>query len=143
MTDSNKPTTLFWVVAVIALIWNAIGTLQYLASAFMGDAAIAMLPEEQQEALTNTPSWVTAMFAIAVWFGLLAAITMLLKRKWAYPFFVLSLIGVLGQNVHNFFLSNNVELFGAQAIWMPVIVILLAVFFVVYSKGAAAKGWLR
>ena len=143
MTNSNKPTALYWVVAVVALLWNGWGTLVYLTQAFMTDEVLEMLPAEQQEALANTPSWVTAMFAVAVWFGLLGAIALLLKKKWAYPLFIISLIGVLGQNVHNFFMSNNAEIYGAQAYIMPVVVIVVSIYFVYYSKNAAAKGLLK
>ncbi len=143
MTDSNKPNAIYWVIAVIALLWNGLGTLTYLTQAFMTDEVMAMLPAEQQEALANTPSWVTAMYAIAVWFGLLASIALLLRRKWAYPLFIISLIGVLGQNVYNFFMSNNAELYGAQAYIMPVVIILFGIFLIYYAKSSSAKGWLK
>lgn len=143
MTTNNKPTTLFWVIAVVALIWNLLGVLAYVADAFMTDEVLKMLPTDQQELYAARPSWVTAAFAIAVWFGLLGAIALLIRKKLAYPLFLLSLIGLIGQQVYTFFMSDTVAVMGTQAIIMPILTLILAVVFVWYSKKSAAEGILR
>lgn len=143
MSETNKPTTLFWVIAIVALIWNLLGVLAYLGDALMTEETLQILPTDQQELYAARPSWVTAAFAIAVWFGLLGAITLLMKRKLAYPLFILSLLGLLGQQVYTFFLSDTVSVMGSQAIYMPAITVVLALVFVWYSKKSAAEGILR
>ena len=71
MTNStNKPPVWFWIISVIALIWNGLGVMAYLARAFATEEMIAALPEEQQaEYLVEYPAWYTAAFAIAVFAG--------------------------------------------------------------------------
>ena len=100
MTETKKPTALFWVIAIVALVWNIFGVLAYLGQAFMTEETLKMLPTAEQELYAATPSWVTAAFAIAVWFGLLGAIALLIKKRFAYPLFLLSLLGVIGQQVY-------------------------------------------
>ncbi|WP_374957744.1 hypothetical protein [Gilvibacter sp.] len=143
MTETKKPTALFWVIAIVALVWNIFGVLAYLGQAFMTEETLKMLPTAEQELYAATPSWVTAAFAIAVWFGLLGAIALLIKKRFAYPLFLLSLLGVIGQQVYSYFLSDTLEVYGNQAIIMPVIVLILSIVFVWYSKKSIQEGILK
>ncbi|ARV13259.1 hypothetical protein [Gilvibacter sp. SZ-19] len=143
MTETKKPTALFWVIAIVALVWNIFGVLAYLGQAFMTEETLKMLPTAEQELYAVTPSWVTAAFAIAVWFGLLGAIALLIKKRFAYPLFLLSLLGVIGQQVYSYFLSDTLEVYGNQAIIMPVIVLILSIVFVWYSKKSIQEGILK
>ena len=34
MTSTNKPKAAFWIIAVVALIWNLMGVMAYLSQAF-------------------------------------------------------------------------------------------------------------
>ncbi len=143
MTETKKPTALFWVIAIVALVWNIFGVLAYLGQAFMTEETLKMLPTAEQELYAATPSWVTAAFAIAVWFGLLGSIALLIKKRFAYPLFLLSLLGVIGQQVYSYFLSDTLEVYGNQAIIMPVIVLILSIVFVWYSKKSIQEGILK
>ena len=138
MTDStNKPNALFWIIAVIALIWNGMGVMAYLTRAFITDEMIAALPKEQQaEFLTVQPAWVTAAFAIAVFTGLLGAIFLLLKKKFAATLFLLSAVTAIAQHVYLFI---NVEI---SSYVMPIMIFVECIFLVWYSRDAAKKGWI-
>ena len=141
-THLNKPSTVFWVVAILALIWNVIGAMAYLVDAFMSTEALAQLPEEQRLLYETRPAWVTTSFAIAVWSGVLGAIALLLRKKWAITAFIISLIGVLAQNVYQFFLSNTFEVMGTSAMILPVIIIIISVLLILFLKNTLKKGYL-
>lgn len=67
MTTSQKPPISFWVISIVALIWNTMGVLAYIGQAFLTEEAIAAMPPEQQEIYRiEFPAWYTAAFAIAV-----------------------------------------------------------------------------
>lgn len=84
MNIKKKPTTKFYSIAVLALIWNLMGVGAYLIQAFMTEEMIATLPEEQQaEFLVEHPAWYTALFALAVFGGALACILLLARKKMA------------------------------------------------------------
>ncbi|MEP2935494.1 MAG: hypothetical protein ABJM06_07235 [Gilvibacter sp.] len=143
MTDSNKPNTMYWIIAVIALIWNIMGVIAYLTQVFMTDELIKMYPTEMQELYADIPSWSTAAMAVGVWFGLLGAICLLIKKKWAYPLFLISFLGVIGSTVYSLFLSGAPEVLDAfNGYIMPILVFVLAIFFIMHSKKSIAKGWL-
>ena len=145
MTTSNKPNTGFWIIAVIALIWNLIGVFMYLAQmVLMTDELKAALPTEQLELINSSPSWLNIVFAIGVFSGVLACLMLLVRKKLAVPLFAISLLMVLIQNIYGWFGTNAAEVYGSvQGYIMPLIVIMISIFLYFYSKGAAQKGWLR
>ena len=143
MTSSNKPGIIFWIIAVIALIWNLMGVMAYLAQAFMTDEAKALLPEAEQAMYSDIPAWATAAFAFAVFGGFLGSLALLLRKKWATSLFIISLLGILVQQTYYFFVSNIMEEAGAADMVMPLMIVAIGIFLVYYSKGAAKSGLLK
>ncbi|MCM4152485.1 hypothetical protein DHD05_12855 [Arenibacter sp. N53] len=144
MNDKStvKPPMWFWIVCAIALLWNLIGVFAYLSEAFMNDEVYASLPEAQQGLYEARPIWVTAAFAIAVWSGLLGCIALLLKKKWAKTVFILSLFGIVLQQLYHFFLSNTFEVMGATAMLLPILIIVFGVALVFFTNLATKRNWL-
>lgn len=143
MTTTNKPGTLFWIVAVIALLWNLMGTFQFLFTTFMAEEFRESFDEEHLSLMDNLPSWYAILFGIAVFAGLLGSLLLLLRKKFAVPVFLISLIAVLIQMGYWLFVTDSMEVLGAEAVIMPMIVIIIAIFLYYFSKGAAQRKWLR
>jgi hypothetical protein len=144
MTTPNKPNVGFWIIAVIALLWNLMGVYQYLALTLMKEEMSEALTEEQLALMTDLPSWYTGVFAIAVFAGALACILLLLRKKWAVSLFLISVLAVIIQMSYWLFATGAMEVYGTVgAVTMPIIVVIVAIFLYFYSKGAAKKGWLR
>ncbi|PHR72907.1 MAG: hypothetical protein COA67_04175 [Lutibacter sp.] len=138
----NKPNTGFWVISIVALIWNAMGVMAYFGQVYMTDDVKNALPEAQRALYENVPSWVTAAFAIAVFAGLLGCLLLVLRKKLATTVLTISLLGVIAQMIYNFFMSNAAEAYGPGGMIMPIMVLVIAFFLVWFSKNATAKGWL-
>ena len=136
----NKPATSFWVIGVLALIWNALGVMAYLGQKLMTDEMKAMIPADQLEIIENTPAWATAAFAIAVWFGLLGCIVLLMRKKIAKLLFIISLVGVLVQLVYNLFLTNAMEVYGTQSLIQPLVTVSVGLFLIWHAKKCADDG---
>ncbi|MBD0849447.1 hypothetical protein [Maribacter arenosus] len=133
----------YWIVSVVALLWNLMGAMAYLSQAYMSDEVKAALPAERMELMENMPAWATAAFAFAVWGGVLGCLGLLLRKKWAKPVLVVSLIGILIQMGYSFFMTNAVEVYGTvEGVVMPIIVIVIGIGLVLFSKSALNKGWL-
>lgn len=142
MTNSNKPPIWFWVVSVIALLWNIMGAFNYLNQAYNKAAMLEGLEQAQQEVFESIPAWATAAFAIAVFSGLFASIALLLRKKWAKPLFTISLIAAVAQFISWLFVSNAPEAFGPGAYIMPIIVVIIGVYLILFSKKGIQNGWL-
>lgn len=137
--SSTKPTAIFWIISVIALLWNIMGVIAYLGQAYITPEALALLPEAEQAWYTNVPAWVTAAFAIAVFAGTLGCIALLLRKKWASILFVVSLICVLAQSMYTFLIQTFIEITVEKAL-MPISIIIIALFLVWYANQSTKKG---
>lgn len=140
----TKPTTVFWVVGAAALIWNLIGVMMYVMTVTATPESYAAqgYGPEQIDFVTATPPWATAVFATAVNAGALAALFLLLRKSWAVPVFVLSLVAVLILDVYNFVIRDTFGMFGMGAAGMQALILILAILQVMYARHARNLGWL-
>ncbi|MFK8031655.1 MAG: hypothetical protein AB8G18_15570 [Gammaproteobacteria bacterium] len=132
----------FKVIAVIALVWNAIGVMAFVMQMLMTSEMMAELPKAQQDLYATQPSWLELVFGGSVFAGLLGSLGLVLKKTWALPLLIISLVCLLAQNYYMYFMSNMVEVMGAGAMVMPTIVLLIAVFLVWLAWSGRGKGWL-
>ena len=142
MSYQRKPANLFWLISTLALIWNLIGVFNYLTQAFMTDEILASLPQDQQLMYQEVPAWVTAAFAVAVFSGTIGAVLMLLKKKIATTFFILSFIGIISQMSYGLLINENTDSYGPMGILMHLMIISIGGYLIWYSKKAAEYTWL-
>lgn len=143
MNATTKPNTAFWIIAVLALLWNLIGVYFWLYEYFLMTEEIrATLPPEQVEIMASAPSWSMYVYGLAAFSGLLASVLLLMRKNMAVGVFLLSLIAVLILQLYWMFGMDIIDKMGPQSLIMPLIVIALAIFEYFYSKGAARNGWL-
>lgn len=138
---NSKAPKWFMIVAGVLLVWNLLGVMAYIMQVMMSPETLAALPDEQRQLYENTPAWATAAFAVAVNFGALGCVLLLLRKNLAGLFLQLSLAGVLVQMFHSFFMSKSFEVFGPGGLVMPVMVILIAIYLVVLAAKAKTNRW--
>lgn len=143
MTSPIKPPTWFWIVSVIALIWNLMGVMAYVAQMTMSPEALQALPENERAFYVGVPGWATTAFALAVWGGTLGCMLLLLRRKLATSILIISLAGIVVQMYHSFFISNSIEVYGPGGMIMPIMVLLIGIFLIWFSRMATAKDWMK
>ena len=137
----NTPTW-FKVVAVLALLWNLLGCLAYFSDLRLSPEDLAKLPEAQQALYAARPGWAVAATAAAVFGGALGSIGLLMRKRWALPVFVLSLLGILVQDFGLFVLADGASLAGTVAVVMQAIVLTIGIGLVLLSRNGIARGWL-
>ena len=142
--STNKPGTAFWVIGGLLAVWNLSGLYQYyLASTITPDQLKdAGYSAVQVAHVLGTPAWAHSGYAIAVNAGVLGVIFLLLRKSWAIPMFVLSLIGALVQYLDAFLLRGALEHFNPWWLLVPISVIVVCILEIWYSRRAKAKGWL-
>jgi len=140
----NKPSIWFWVVAGLFLLWNVIGCYFYIVDVTMSDAQYAeQFGAEMAAVRPLYPVWAIAAFAIAVWGGLVAAVLLLLRRALSVPIFILSLIASLICFIPNFTMAPLREAAGATVWVMPLLIVVIGVVEIWFSRRERAKGTLR
>lgn len=143
MTVKTRAPIWFWVVGVIALLWNGLGVMAYLQQIAMSAADFAALSRVQQDLLSTLPFWVTAAFAIAVFAGFAASISWLLQKRIAVRLLLLSLLAVIVQFSSYFIIDGYMEFISSQGWIMPVLIVLFAIGFLLLSWRAERTGLLR
>lgn len=143
MTATNKPSVGFWIISVIALLWNLMGSFQYLSSTLMKEDIQALMTDDQIALMDSLPSWYTGVFATAVFAGVLGSIFLLIRKKWAINTFLISLVAILIQMGYWLLATDAMVVYGTEAIFMPLVVIIIGAFLYWYSKSVHQKGWLK
>ncbi|WP_340201796.1 hypothetical protein [Ascidiimonas sp. W6] len=145
MENTNiKIPVWFWVIAIIFLLWNIMGVLSFFAHTFISEEAIAKLPDNERALYGEYPLWTTIVFAVAVVFGFIGSLGLILKKKWSKMAFIISLMGIVPQMIHNVFFTTSIEVYGtAQAVTMPILVVIIGVFLIWFSNFSINKNWLK
>ncbi len=138
----TKPPKGYWVVSIVALLWNLIGVATYLMSVTMSQETLAQFSEAERSLYTDIPAWVTSAYAIAVFGGTIACVALLLRKSWAMHVFLISLLAILVQMGHALFITPMLEVKGGGAAVLPVLIIVVAIFLFWYASAAKKKGWL-
>lgn len=142
-STATKPATWFWIVAILALLWNLGGVMSFIMHITISDETLQAMSEDERELYTDFPVWLTVTYFIAVFGGLLGNVLLLLRRKIATPVLIVSLIAIMLQMIYTVFMSRAVEIHGAQALGVPVFVTVIGFLLILLSRHATAKGWLR
>jgi len=142
-TTAQKPPIWFWIVSVIALLWNVMGVKAYLDQAFRTETFKTMYTTEQIAMIDKNPTWVTAAFAIAVFGAFLGCIALLLRKKIANTLFIISFLAVIAQSVFTFFLSEYKDQMNSFETTMSVMIPIIAILLIIFSNKGIAKGWLK
>lgn len=130
-------------VGAIALLWNLLGCFAYLADVTMKPEDIAKLTQAEQALMASRPAWSIGGTALAVWFGAAGSLGIILRKRWAQWLLVVSLVGVLLQDLWMFVLSNALSIAGIVPVVLQAIVLAISVGLVYLARVGSARGWLR
>lgn len=133
----------FWLIAIIGLLWNAMGILNFLWQLTMSPEALTALSEAQQALIADRPPWVTLGFAVAVFAGTFGCVMLLMKKKIALLYLTLSLLGVLISMIPVFGMMGSVQFTTFERLMYLVATPLLAAVLVWYTRRLIAQGKLN
>ena len=146
MTDALARTPWhLWLVGMIAVLFNSIGVFDFVMAMTQGEkymASAGMTPEQIAH-YRDMPAWMTAVWAIGVWSAFLASILLLLRRKLAFPVFVLSLAAFLTSLLYTYVLTDGGAVMGRQMAITSGVITVLLLFFSWYSHAMGKRGVLR
>lgn len=134
-----------WVVGVVGLLWNAFGCVDYTMTALQGEVWLRQMgmTDAQITSYVAMPAWMTAVWAIGVWGAMVGTILLLLRRRLAFPVFVVSLIAYVISLVYAYVLSDQAAIMPEGTWIMQAVILVGCLFFVWYSRAMAKRGLLR
>ena len=132
----------FWIVAVLALLWELFGVAMYLMHVgVLPDSA--EMSEAERSLMESSPMWVTGLFAIGVFAGALGALGLVLRMRWTRPLLLLSLVAVILQFGGWLLTTDAVAVIGPSVFVMPAVIVAVAILLVWVATVALRRGWLR
>ena len=139
-----------WIVGALSLLWNSfgaydytqthLGSLAYIQS-MMGD--IGVPPEQVLAYFQGYPAWATALWACGVWGALLGSALLLLRSRFAFDAFAVSLAGLAGSTVYQLAAGVPEWLAGATNTGVHIAIWSAAIFLLIYALSLRRKGVLR
>jgi hypothetical protein len=143
-SETKKTPVWYWVAAVVLLLWNLMGVLNFFQHLNMTEEELLAMPPNERHLYEDTPVWVMLAFALAVFAGLGGSIALLLKRKWATALFTVSLFGIIVQMGQSVAAAMRMDAEGLGWVaFMTGLLILTAILSIRLSRFATAKGWMR
>ena len=142
----KKPSVWYWVICIVLFLWSLMGVVDFVMTQTHNEAYLASYPQEMLDYWFAFPFWVNLAWGVAVFGGLFGWGLMLLRRSWAVPLFILSLLGMIVTNIYYFTTGGfamQAEHGGIVAQIFTVVIILLSIFAIWYSRRARANGILK
>lgn len=142
-TAPTRPPIWFWAAATLGAAWNVFGVVQFLGSLKATPESLAAqgLSPEQANVMLGYPGWMTVAFAIGVFGGALGCLLLLLRRKWSFQVFIISLLGYLVLYVGD--ITQGVfAAMGTPQVVVLSIVVLIAAALLWLSKLGLRRSWL-
>lgn len=133
-----------WVIGIVALLWNAMGTLDYVMTRIRNEAWMSQFTPEQLDYFYSFPIWATAAWGTAVWGGVIGTLLLLLRKEHAVMAFLISLVAMAITTLYSYGISNGLEIMGdAGSLIFTAIIFLVSVALFLYSRALRARRILR
>ena len=137
---SPKTPVHLWIVGILALLWNAMGAFDYLATQLELDFYMSTFSEEQLSYFYGFPAWAVSGWAIAVWSALAGSIGLVLRKKWSLYAFVVAIAGMIVSSIYTIGMTNGFEIMGPSSIYMTVVIWVISIFLVGYACRMVKNG---
>ena len=132
----------FWIVSVLALLWNLLGVAVFFMQINLPAETLAAMPAEQRALYESMPRWVDGAFAVAVFGGVFGSAMLLMKKRLALLLLTLSLLGVLVQMGYTYLMTPALQVYGASGAVLPALLVLIALFLVWFASRSLTRGWI-
>ena len=144
MSDTSQDHTTpkgFWLIAILLVAWNIIGVMNYWASVTATPESLAAqeFNAEQIEFLLAMPSYYAAVFALAVWSGLVGAVLLLLRKALAVPVILFGAVMVILSFTLDF-TSGSFAMLGGAYVGIMTVVLIIALFSAWFARQMKARG---
>lgn len=147
---SAKAPWHLWVVGIVSLLWNAFGGWDYTQTQLENRDYIASMTEPMgipvdaaMAYYDSFPLWADFLWACGVWGSVAGSILLLVRSRFAFHAFVISLIGLIGGMVYQF--TNPMPGLTDTATPMIFTFVIFAIILglIYYSRRMTAAGVLR
>lgn len=141
-TTSTRTPWHLWAIGVLALLWNGMGAFDYVMTETRNEGYMSRFTPEQLEFFYGFPSWVVALWAIAVWGGVVAALFLLLRKRFAVETFLVALVAMVITAVRNYVFADGMAVTGGVALLFTVVIFVASLLLYLYARAMRTRGLL-
>ena len=140
----STPPIYFWIISGFALFWSITGAVNFFYAFFIPNELVDNLNTSTLPFYTKNLSCTTGIFGvgIGVFMGIIASIFLLNRRKLAFKFGIVSLIGISIQMIYIYTSSNSIFIYGLYNAFLPLIEFIITALLLLFVKFSIIKGWL-
>lgn len=142
-----KAPITYWIVAVLALVWNIFGAVDYLMTRLRNESYLkASMPDVDPQVMLayvdSLPLHAQIGWGLGVWGAVAGALLLLLRSRFAVHAFALSLIGIVLSIGYSLALGPPPPAGADQGMGkvMPYVIIVVGVALFVFARSQRAKG---
>ncbi len=144
MTTENKPPVWFWIVAILLLLWEAMGCYACVTQIRLGAAAMGPVDDWSLKYYAALPAWYNPVYAVATFGGLLGGLLLLLRNKRAALLFWISFVAIIVMFGYAFVATDLIAHKGlGQVLPFPLFIAAVGALAIWFAGFAARKGWVR
>lgn len=130
-----------WVVGGLAFVWSVFGAFDYLMTQTRNADYLSAFTAEQLAYFNSFPRWVVSAWAVGVWGGVLGALLLLLRKRWAVWVFLASLLAIVVTTIHSYILSNGMDVVGdAFSLVFTAVIFVVALGLFLYARAMHRRG---
>lgn len=137
----NKPSWLFWVVSLFALLWGAFGIFDFYMTKTGDEEYLKDFPPEMIGWIAEFPMWRVLLWGLGVGAGLIGALLLIMRRGVAVPVLWTGvgalLVGFVG---HDLLMADGVKHYGTEGIIASIVIIMITVAIAWYASRAKGHG---
>jgi len=148
MTDENvsmaaRTPIWFYIIGVVAVLWNAMGVVDYIMTQYRVEAYMSGFTEAQLAYFYGFPTWYVAVWATAVFSALAASLLLVVRAKLATPLFALSTILFVINAVYIFGFTAAMEIMGTSNVIFSAVILATLLGLWWFSGLSQRRGWLK
>lgn len=143
-TSTPRTPVAIRLIAALGIAWNIFGAVQWAGQSFATPAMLVAKGMTPAQAMlyAGLPGWMTTVFAIGVFAGLVACLLLLAGRRTATTLFAMSLVGYVALYIGDMMLGVFAA-FGMAHVVVLSMVVAIAVGLLILALHADRRGWLR
>lgn len=142
MVEKARAPAWYWIVAVLAVIWNGFGCFDYVMTVTRNAGYLSAFPREYVAYLDTLPLWLVGFWALGVGGGLAGALLLLRRARLAAAAFGVSLLGLAVASVYQWS-DTEAPALGSADVAISVAIWLIALALLLFALRMLRAGVLR
>ena len=144
MKTEKKIPAYFRVVAILLLIWEAMGCYACVTQVRLGAAAMGPVDDWSLKYYAALPAWYNAVYIVATLGGLLGGLALLLRDRRASPLFWMSFVAIIVMFGYAFAATDLIAHKGlGQVLPFPLFIAGVGALSIWFAGFATRKAWVR